>query len=300
MPKFNNKLGMSALISHPEKKSIDEQMQIFAAVGFDSFFLSCGVTYEFDEIPYWAACARGAGIDFEAVHAPHDLVDAVWLGTEASHQYQGTMMRIIDLCAEGGVEKLVLHTGNDPKIAPNERGLSVFRTLEDYATSRGVTLCYENANTPALFEAVVSSASAPHGFCHDIGHQLCYTRDKNYISPSFLSGASEIGNGASGDKIKGAAVKSGGTNDKIGANNARNLLYTHIHDNLGDGRDLHLLPGDGIQDWRAYFDRLSSIGYRGTLNLELSCYHRPDYCQMTFEGFAKAAHKRLTNMIYDN
>ena len=28
MPEFNNKIGMSALISHPEKKSIDEQMRI--------------------------------------------------------------------------------------------------------------------------------------------------------------------------------------------------------------------------------------------------------------------------------
>lgn len=268
MPKFNNKLGMSALISHPEKKSIDEQMRIFASVGFDSFFLSCGVTNEFDKIPFWAACARECGILFEAVHAPHDLVDTVWLGTEASLQYQGTTRRMIDLCADGGVEKLVLHVGNDPKIEPNEHGLSVFRTLEDYAASHGVTLCYENANTPAPFEAVVSSASAPHGICHDVGHQLCYTPGKNYLSTSFLDGA-----------------------------DGKKLLYTHIHDNLGDGRDLHLLPGDGINDWKAYFSQITAIGYSGTLNLELSCYHRPDYCEMSLERFAAAAYARLTGII---
>lgn len=265
MAKVQNKLGMSALISHPEKKSIDEQMRIFAAVGFESFFLSSGVTNEFDKIPFWAACARECGILFEAVHAPSDMVDSVWLGGEASLQYQSTTRRIIDLCSDGGVEKLVLHTGNDQKLSPNERGIEFWRNLEDYSSSRGVVLCYENSNTPALFEAVVGSSSAPHGICHDIGHQLCYTQSINSLS-------------LFGDKI----------------------LYTHIHDNLGDGRDLHLLPGDGINDWKAYFSQITAIGYSGTLNLELSCYHRPDYCQMSFESFAKTAHKRLTDLIYTN
>ena len=262
MAKIKNKLGMSALISHPEKKSIDEQMRIFASVGFESFFLSCGVTNEFDKIPFWASCARECDILFEAVHAPSDLVDSVWLGAEQSVAYKSATERMISLCSDGGVEKLVLHTGNDPKLSPNERGLEFWRKLEDFAASRGVVLCYENANTPALFEAVVSSANAPHGICHDIGHQLCYTRSINYAS-------------LFGDKI----------------------LYTHIHDNLADGRDLHLLPGDGINNWREYFDEISSLGYTGTLNLELSCYHRPDYCELSFEKFAAAAHDRLYNLI---
>ena len=292
MAKIKNKLGMSALISHPEKKSIDEQMRIFASVGFESFFLSCGVTNEFDKIPFWAACARECGILFEAVHAPSDMVDSVWLGAEQSVAYKSATERMISLCSDGGIEKLVLHTGNDQKLSPNERGLEFWRNLEDYATSRGVALCYENANTPALFEAVVSSANAPHGICHDIGHQLCYTRSKNYISPSFLWGGTLAARENTGDTSgDGNIGKIGGT---IGGNN---LLYTHIHDNLADGRDLHLLPGDGINNWREYFNEISSLGYAGTLNLELSCYHRPDYCELSFEKFAAAAHDRLCNLI---
>lgn len=289
MAKIHNKLGMSALISHPEKKSIDEQMKIFAAAGFESFFLSSGVTYEFDKIPFWAACARECGILFEAVHAPSDMVDSVWLGAEQWGAYKSATERIISLCSEGGVEKLVLHTGNDPKLSPNERGIEFWRNLEDYATARGVTLCYENANTPALFEAVVSSASAPHGICHDIGHQLCYTRSKNYISPSFLQG----------DSICESASKVGGACDNNGDSKTggKKLLYTHIHDNLADGRDLHLLPGDGTNNWREYFEQISSLGYTGTLNLELSCYHRPDYREFSFEKFAITAYDRLYNLI---
>ena len=262
MAKVQNKLGMSALISHPDKKSIDEQMKIFAAVGFESFFLSSGVTYEFDKIPFWAACARECGILFEAVHAPSDMVDSVWLGREQWGAYKSATERIISLCSEGGVEKLVLHTGNDQKLSPNERGIEFWRNLEDYASSRGVVLCYENANTPALFEAVADSLVSAHGICHDIGHQLCYTPGVNYAT-------------LFGNKIR----------------------YTHIHDNLADGRDLHLLPGDGTNNWREYFEQISSIGYTGTLNLELSCYHRPDYREFSFEKFAITAYDRLYNLI---
>ena len=77
--KTKNQLGMSALISHPDKKTIEQQLQIFADVGFDSFFLSCGVTNQYEKIPYWSACAKSLGISFEAVHAPSDFVNSVWV-----------------------------------------------------------------------------------------------------------------------------------------------------------------------------------------------------------------------------
>lgn len=258
MPKTGNHLGMSALISHPEKKPIEEQMQIFASVGFDSFFLSCGVTDQFERIPFWSNCAKQIGIDFEAVHAPSDMVDAVWQGTEAAAAYKKATERIIDHCSAGEISKLVLHTGTDPSLFPTECGLEFWHNLENYAKQRAVSLCYENANTPMLFEAVVASADSFHGVCHDIGHQLCYTPQLDYVN-LFC------------DKIR----------------------YTHIHDNLADGRDLHFLPKDGVCDWNGYFSRLRQTGYSGTLNLELSCYHNPMYRDLSFEQFAKIAYDRL-------
>ncbi len=253
-----NKLGMSALISHPEKKSIEEQIEIFASVGFESFFLSCGVTNEFEKIPLWKNIAESVGIQFEAVHAPSQNVDSVWL-CENPEIYEKQTKSIIDVCSVAGVSKLVLHVGTNPEIKVTDMGLNFWKKLEKYAKGVNVRLCYENANTPALFETVVNSADDFHGICHDIGHQLCYTPENNYAEMF-------------GDKI----------------------LYTHIHDNYADGRDMHLLPKDGYNDWDSYFNSLSKKGYSGTLNLELSCYYSEKYKNMSFENFARLAFERLS------
>ena len=49
---MNRLKGMSALASHPETKTIEEQISVFAGCGFDSFFLSTGVTDQFKKIPF--------------------------------------------------------------------------------------------------------------------------------------------------------------------------------------------------------------------------------------------------------
>lgn len=262
MDKGRRNFGMSALVSHPDKKTVEEQMKIFASVGFESFFLSCGVTEEFEKMPFWSKQARNIGIAFEAVHAPSTMVDYVWKGNEYALIYEKTLKEILDFCSDGEVSKLVLHVGTVPYVEVTQTGLEFWKKAEEYAKKRGVKLCYENANTPKLFEAVISSADYFHGFCFDVGHQLCYTPEKDYVT-------------IYGEK----------------------LLYTHIHDNFADGRDMHLLPKDGINDWEHYFLLLNKIGYTGTLNLELSCYHCKDYQKMTFDEFVKHSYKRLSELI---
>ena len=58
----DSKLGMSILISHPDSYSIEEQIPLFADAGFDSFFLSCGVTEDFSKIPIWAEIAERSSL----------------------------------------------------------------------------------------------------------------------------------------------------------------------------------------------------------------------------------------------
>ena len=46
-------------------------------------------------------------------------------------------------------------------------------------------------------------------------------------------------------------------------------LSLHVQDNHGPGSgDEHLLPGDGVIDWKRFLDLLVEIGYRGDLVLE--------------------------------
>ena len=142
MSKIKNSLGMSAMISHPDKKTIEEQMEIYALAGFDSFFLSYGVTNEFEKIPYWSQCAKKIGIDFEAVHAPSKGVDSVWEGRESVVTYEKTLHKLLNFCTDGEISKLVLHVGASPQIDVTQAGLEFWKKAEEYAQNRGVKLCY--------------------------------------------------------------------------------------------------------------------------------------------------------------
>lgn len=256
------KLGMAILISHPEAGSIEEQIALFAAVGFDAFFLSCGVTEAFERIPYWAERASAAGIDFEAVHAPSDGLDAVWLDEAEGERYMERIRQVIDHCAAGGVDKLVMHTaaGGEKAPAVSACGLARFAALEAFAQEAGVHLCYENADASPHLAAVLEQAGDYHGFCFDCGHQFCYTPEEPLLS-------------------------------RFG----HRLLYTHIHDNFGD-RDRHLLPFDGGRDWLQYAKLLRGTGYAGTLTLELACHSSEKYRAMPFAGFVQEAYRRAKRL----
>ena len=264
---MKNKIGMSIVISHPNSCSIEKQIRIFADSGFDSFFLSCGVTDEFFKIPTWAEIAEQYNIQFEAVHAPTGYVNGVWLGNEYGNRYRQDIERIIDLCSQAEVPKVVVHVGVSKSTPVTNIGLDFWSVLEQYAKKRGVHICYENSNVPNHFEAVVNNSDRYHGICHDIGHQNCYTPNVKY---QCLYG--------------------------------ERILYTHLHDNFGilnDGEicDLHLLPLDGNIDWISYFRSLYNIGYDGTLNLELSCYHNDKYRDMDFNDFVKISYKRVLSLL---
>ncbi len=264
-PVTRRRAGFSAMISHPGAGEVDRQIPLFAEAGFDTWFLACGVTAAFDRIPAWAKLSAAAGITLEAVHAPTDGVDAMW-GPTLPEAYLSRAESLLDLCSEGGVDKLVLHVTAGGVMLPTEAGLSRFAALEDYASARGVHLCYENAGAAAPLVAVVENASAGHGFCYDAGHELCYTPSAGYLS-------------------------------RLG----QKLLYTHLHDNHGGvaatpGTDEHLLPYDGARDWQALALTLAEIGYRGTLNAELACFYRPDYRDIPYPAFLALARARLSRL----
>ncbi len=257
-------LGISLMISHPGAGAIESQIPVFAALGFDSFFLSCGVTADFEHIPAWAALGRRCGIAMEAVHAPTDGVNALWSAaaadTPAAEAYLARARRLIELCAGGEVSRLVLHTAYGTPPPASAVGLARFSAMEAHASAHGVALCYENATSADHLIAAVENASPGHGFCYDAGHEQCYTPDAHYL-------------------------------DRLG----RQLLYTHLHDNHRTA-DEHLLPYDGARDWDALATALARIGYAGTLNAELACLYRPDYAALPYRDFLAEAHARLTQL----
>lgn len=255
-----NSLGMSVMISHPGAGSIENQISVFADAGFDSFFLSCGVTNEFVKIPEWSETAARCGISFEAVHLPSDYLAAMW-GSD-TEQAEKALMKytdIIHLCGSGGVDKAVLHSAVGNCAGVSERGLERFTMLEEKAESCGVHICYENSNMPEHLAALISHAGHYHGFCLDTGHRNCYTPDDDLLS---MYGS--------------------------------RLLYTHIHDNDGKS-DLHYLPFDGTVDWNSVASALRKCGYSGTLNAELSA-NLQSYRQTDYPEFACETYRRLIRL----
>ena len=110
------------------------------------------------------------------------------------------------------------------------------------------------------------------GFCWDSGHEQCYNRGKDML-------------GLYGSK----------------------LIATHLNDNLGisdnEGRifwtdDLHLLPFDGINDWKDIAIRLNRCGYNGILTFELLNQSKPNrhdndkYKKMSVEEYISECYAR--------
>lgn len=260
------KLGISTIGAHPENPDTIAQIRTFAEVGFDCFFPCTSEKTPIAEVVSWAEEAEKCGIGFETIHAPFGGVNDLWKDELSGDAYLEIMQIIVNQCHAAKVEKMIMHVtiGNT---APDVSavGLDRFAKLEEYAESKGVHLCYENLEPLPHIHEVLKHAGAYHGFCLDIGHNCCYTP---HIPMMQLYG------------------------DR--------LLCTHIHDNLGvtqpgniDYRDdLHLLPFDGILDWKWFAKTLKGTGYKGPLTFELSCRSREEYRSGTFRQFVEEGMRR--------
>lgn len=258
------KLGINIFVSHPQDPSVAEQITAVARCGFDAVFLGSKIPESHSQIPQWARLAKECGIALDAVHASLKFegcnVDDLWRGYAAGEAYRSELKKLMEFCAEGGVGKMILHVAYKvPAPEISQEGLRSFRELEGYAKERKIRLCYENCKHTAHLAAVLESADRFHGFCYDSGHHFCYTPQ-----------------------------------DPLPERFGERLLYTHLHDNFGQQKDLHLLPGDGQIDWAALLPQLRGVE---NICLELSCAHRAEYQALNFEDFIGLAYRRAQELL---
>jgi sugar phosphate isomerase/epimerase len=80
------------------------------------------------------------------------------------------------------------------------------------------------------------------------------------------------------------------------------MFSTHLNDNMGITGDhltwrddAHMLPFDGVADWKGIADRMNAVGYKDALTFELTRFNRPErhtsdaYEKMSFEEYATLA-----------
>ncbi len=254
------RINISAIVG--SSVSVEEQIPLIKEVGFQGFF----ATYTGHEpLENWARLVQKHQLEFETIHGPYQYANRMWESGNTGDEYLEFLKDSVDACHAIAVDKFILHVtvGNHaPDIS--SKGLERFRSLCNYAKNQNVHICFENIEPLPHLKAVMDYIPDPyHGFCWDIGHNLCYTPNIDMLE--------HYGN---------------------------RLMCLHIHDNYGvtqpgniDYRDdIHLLPFDGVLDWEWFAAQLNRYHYQGPVTLEVSDQNKSEYRAMSVKKYLEAAY----------
>jgi sugar phosphate isomerase/epimerase len=249
----------------------EEQLKLFKQVGFDAFF-PC---YTTDEALFTVAkSAQEAGLEIQSVHAPFGYAADVWREGEKGEAALQDLIACVKASGKVGAPIVVIHPyiGFYTGETPTTLGLSRYEKLVAVAKEANVKLAFENVEGEEFLAAIMEHFKGDEtvGFCWDSGHEQCYNWGKDMLA-------------VYGDR----------------------LLCTHLDDNLGisrlDGKiyftdDLHLLPFDGVVDWRDAAKRLNDAGYFGTLTFEMKISNSPN--RHEHDGYMKMTTEEYVTQVY--
>lgn len=255
-----------------------ELIESIGQAGFDGFFTEWSPDAP---IGAWRKLADRLGLFYQSIHAPFLRAADMWKEGDGAEAAVAELLACLRTCSEQEVPIMVAHAfiGFEDH-TPNERGVANFERIAREAERLGVTLALENTEGEEYLAALMPLADAYGcvGFCWDSGHEMCYNRSRDLLA---LYG--------------------------------KHLVCTHLNDNLGvrdfGGRitwldDLHLLPFDGVADWKAIAERLNGCGYDGVLTFELNRKSKPDrhendcYGRLLLAEYLAEAYKRACRVAY--
>lgn len=262
-------LSLSSVCGMP----FEEQLTLYKKTGFDGFFL----TWKPDlDLLSLVSKAKELDMVFQSIHAPWDKAADFWHGDEAKGQKAIRELKAcIDTCVKCNVPILVVHAFiGFEQHDPTKIGLVRFGQVVEYAREKGVKIAFENTEGEEYLIALMEhfAGNDTVGFCWDSGHEMCYNHSQDLLA-------------LYGDR----------------------LLCTHLNDNLGirdyQGKitwldDLHLLPFDGIADWKYNVQRLRKWNFQEILTFELNIKSKPGrhdndiYTNMPYEQYVTEAYKR--------
>ena len=268
---YKRRLVLSA---HFDECPVEEQIRLFAKVGFEGFFTGWQPGAP---VARWRKTADECGMLYQSIHGPFRGCAEIWKeDSESAENFVQELKDCVRDCADNGVALMISHAfiGFYTGMKPTEIGLERFGRVIREAERRGVKIAFENTEGEEFLAAVLNAfGESPNvGFCWDTGHEMCYNGRKDMTA---LYG--------------------------------QYLLGTHLNDNLGarsyDGvitwhDDLHLLPYDGIGDWAGIAARLDKAGFPGPLTFELNRTSKPDrhendaYGRVSLEEYVTAAYMR--------
>ena len=268
-----DKFGISLGLGFPE--SALDQIAITKRVGYDA----CFTGWSPDHMESWANAMAQNGLIYQSVHAPFNKAHKMWEAGEEGEQYTDMLIKCVEDCKKFDVGIMVAHViiGMDHHF-PSALGITRFRRLVEAGEKNGVKIGFENTEGIEYLQAVMDHlGDSPYCcFCWDTGHEQCYNYGEDMMA--------RFGN---------------------------KLIATHLNDNFGMADrnkmtwldDSHVMPFDGINDWKSIIDRMDKAGYDGIYTMELTRNSKPNknthdiYAHMNVEQFMAEALDRMHRMV---
>ena len=239
-------------------------MDALAHAGFNSVF-----TYgnEPDFIDFVSKKCAETGMEYEALHAPHEHINELWVPDGRGDEVVKMLKESVDLADAHGIPIVIMHLSskeNAPHVT--DAGLLRFDRLVDYAAEKKIRIAVENQRKLGNITTVLEiyGKDSPVGFCWDCGHEACFSYGREYL-PLF----------------------------------PERCLFTHINDNNKIYNvDEHLLPFDGQIDFWRVADLLHAANYDGTLALEIDLPHEGSdkYANLSLEQFVAKAYAAINRL----
>ena len=268
-----DKFGISVGMGFPE--SATDQIAAIARVGYDA----CFTGWNPERMEAWANAIAKNGLIYQSVHAPFDKAHKMWEAGRAGEEYTDMLIRCVEDCKRFGVGIMVAHViiGMD-RHSPSALGITRFCRLVEAGEKAGVKIAFENTEGIEYLQAVMDHLgdSPACNFCWDTGHEQCYNYGEDMMA-------------------------------RFGSK----LIATHLNDNFGMADrnvmtwhdDSHVLPFDGINDWKSVINRMDKAGYDGIYSMELTRNSKPNkhthdiYAAWSLEEFLAEALNRMHRMV---
>ena len=268
-----DKFGISVGMGFPD--SFADQVAAIKRVGYDA----CFTGWNPEKMGYYAETIAKNGLIYQSVHAPFDKVHKMWEAGRAGEEYTDMLIRCIEDCKKVGVGIMVAHVIiGMHRHFPSALGIKRFRRLVEAGEKNGVRIAFENTEGIEYLQAIMDHlGDSPYCcFCWDTGHEQCYNYGEDMMA--------RFGN---------------------------KLIATHLNDNFGMANrlvmtwhdDSHVLPFDGINDWKSVIDRMDKVGYDGIYTMELTRNAKPNknthdaYAAWSLEEFLAEALNRMHRMV---
>ena len=227
--------------------SFEDCLDALKAAGFDGVFTG----WTPGDMVRRGEIIRSKGLIFQSVHAPFTDAHKPWKWGPEGDKVIDNLIECIRECSAAGAPIVIIHPiiGMD-RHNPTDLGIKRFGRLVEEAEKLGIKVAFENVEGIEYLEKIIAElgSSPAVGYCWDTGHEMCYNNSMDV--PALF-----------GDK----------------------LICTHLNDNLGQTDpsivtwldDSHLMPFDGVADWKGIADRLMRVDYAGELTFEMSLASKP-------------------------